>query len=154
MKKYLKTLIMALIIGFFLSNFFINQYKDYNGIKTVGLSTNLYFIQYGVYSSKELMEQNTIQLENYVYNLKDGMFYVYVGITKNKDNANKIINYYKELGYDTILKEFYINNKDFLELIDNYDNILNSTNDKVTESSIINQILIKYEEVVLSGSQN
>ena len=38
------------------------------------------------------------------------MFYVYVGITKNKDNANKIINYYKELGYDTILKEFYINN--------------------------------------------
>ena len=85
MKKYLKTLIMALIIGFFLSNFFINQYKDYNGIKTVGLSTNLYFIQYGVYSSKELMEQNTIQLENYVYNLKDGMFYVYVGITKNKN---------------------------------------------------------------------
>jgi hypothetical protein len=63
------------------------------------------------------MEKETIALENYVYNISEDMYYVYVGITKNKENANKIVNHYKDLGYETIIKEYEINNSKFLIIL-------------------------------------
>ena len=151
MKKYLFTFLIALIIGFFLSNFFLQQYDDFDGIKVSGTGESLYFIQYGVFSSLESLEEKTISLQNYVYNKQDNLYYVYVGITKEKDNAEKIVNYYKKLGYDAIIKEFEITNQKFLDLLVNYDEILKNTEDETVISSIISQVLIKYEEVVISG---
>ena len=151
MKKYLFTFLLALIIGFFLSNFFLRQYKDFDGIKVYGLGENLYFIQFGVFSNLESLEENTISLQNYVYNKQDDLYYVYVGITKLEENAKKLVNYYKSLGYDVIIKEFEINNKNFIELLVNYDEILKNTDDKAAISSVVNQVLMKYEEVVISG---
>jgi len=151
MKKYLLTFIIALIIGFFLSTFFLRQYDNFNGIKVSSTGENLYFVQYGVFSSLESLEENTISLQNYVYNKQDNLYYVYVGITKIEENAKKIVNYYKNLGYDAIIKEFGITNKDFLELLVNYDEILKNTDDETAIASIVNQVLMKYEEVVISG---
>lgn len=151
MKKYLLTFLIALIVGFFLSNFFLKQYDDFDGIKVSGTGENLYFIQYGVFSSLESLEENTISLQNYVYNKQDNLYYVYVGITKLEENAEKIVNYYKKLGYDAIIKEYGITNNEFLELLVNYDTVLKNTDDETAVSSIINQVLIKYEEVVISG---
>ncbi len=144
----------ALIIGFFLANYFIKQYKDYEGIKVSSIGEELYFIQYGVFSNAESMEENTISLPSYVYNIEDDLYYVYVGITKSKTNADKIKEYYKNLGYETVIKNYTITNEAFLSSLDNYDNVLSNTNDKTAISSIINQILIKYEEVVINGSKN
>ena len=151
MKKYLLTFIIALVIGFFLSNFFLKQYDDFEGIKVSNKGETLYFIQYGVFSTLESLEENTISLQNYVYNKQDNLYYVYVGITKIEENAKKIVNYYKNLGYDAIIKEFGITNKDFLELLVNYDEILKNTDDETAIASIVNQVLMKYEEVVISG---
>ena len=151
MKKYLLTFIIALVIGFFLSNFFLKQYDDFEGIKVVNKGENLYFVQYGVFSTLESLEENTIALQNYVYNKQDNLYYVYVGITKLKDNAEKIVNYYKNIGNETIIKEYDITNKSFLELLENYDTVLKNTNDETAIASIINQVLVKYEEVVISG---
>lgn len=154
MKKYMVTFLSALIIGFFLANFFINQYDDYKGIKVNSMGEELYFIQYGVYSSVDSMEENTISLQNYVYNIDEKLYYVYVGITKSEKNANKIVNYYKDLGYDTIIKKFAISSENFINLLINYDDVLNNTNDKTAIASVINQVLMKYEEVVINGSND
>ena len=151
MKKYLLTFLIAIVIGFFLSNFFLRQYNDFNGIKVSGIGEELYFIQYGVFSNLESLEENTIELQNYVYTKQDNLYYVYVGITSIEENAKKIVELYKSLGYDTIIKRFSITNKDFLELLVNYDEVLKSTSDNTAISSIINQVLTKYEEVVISG---
>ena len=151
MKKYLLTFLIALIIGFFLSNFFLKQYDDYSGIKVSGTGENLFFVQFGVFSSLESLEENTLSLQNYVYIIQDNLYYVYVGITKLEENAEKIVNHYKNLGHEPIIKEFQIGNKKFLELLINYDNVLKNTDDDTVISSIINQVLIKYEEVVISG---
>ena len=152
MKKYLLTFLVALVIGFFLSEFFIRQYRDYNGIKVSNVGDSFYFIQYGVFSSEDSMEENTISLENYVYNIQDNMYYVYVGITKKKENADKIVSHYKSLGYDAIIKEYQLNHEEFSNLINNYDEVLSVTNDPIAISSVINQVLTKYEEVVINGS--
>lgn len=154
MKKYMLTFLSALIIGFFLANFFIKQYDDYKGIKVNSMGEELYFIQYGVYSSVDSMEENTISLQNYVYNIDEKLYYVYVGITKNEENAKKIVNYYKELGYDTIIKKFSITSENFINLLNNYDEVLGNTKDKTAIASVINQVLMKYEEVVINGSND
>ena len=151
MKKYLFTFLLAMVIGFFLSSFFIRQYDSYTGIKVTGIGNSLYFVQYGVFSSVESMEKETISLENYVYNIIEDKYYVYVGITGKEENSNKIVNYYKNLGYNTIIKKYEILNNKFLEELENYDNILLNTSDKTVIASLINQILIKYEEVVIGG---
>ena len=151
MKKYLFTFLTAMVIGFFLSNFFIKQYDNYVGIKVTGKGEELYFIQYGVFSSLESMEKETISLENYVYNINENMYHVYVGITGKSENANKIVNYYKSLGYETIIKKYSIANSKFLEELINYDNILLNTDDTTVIASLISQILSKYEEVVIGG---
>lgn len=154
MKKYMVTFLSALIIGFFLASFFIKQYKSNTGIKVSLNTKELYFVQYGIFSSKESMEENTISLQNYVYNITDDLYYVYVGITADKNNAEKIVEYYKKLNYETIIKTFNIQNKEFLKLLDNYDKVLNNTDDDTVIASILNQILMKYEEVVINGSKD
>lgn len=155
MKRYLLTFVLALIIGFFLCNFFLNQYSDYNGISDIKVSNvgeNIYFVQYGVFSTLDSLENNTINLQNYVYNKENNLYHVYVGITKLKSNAEKILEHYKKEGYDLIIKEYSITNSKFLELLNNYDEILKNTTDDIAISSVINQVLIKYEEVVINGS--
>ena len=151
MKKYLIAFLGALVIGFFLSSFFINQYDNYIGIKVSKIGEELYFIQYGVFSSIESMEKETITLENYVYNINEGKYYVYVGITHSGDNANKIVAYYNDLGYETIIKKYPVTNNKFVNELINYDNLLLNTDDKSAISSIISEVLIKYEEVVING---
>ena len=152
MKQYILTFVVALIIGFFLCNFFIKQYNDYNGIKVVNSGYELYFIEYGIYDSVSDMEKNTINLENYIYNEIDNKYYVYIGITLDKDNANKIVDHFKTLGYDTIIKKFSITSKEFIEIIKNYDALIKNITDVTAFSSLISQVLTKYEEVVINGS--
>ena len=93
------------------------------------------------------MEKNTLSLVNFVYNVIDDKYYVYIGITKEHDNLIKLNNYYSSLGYQTITEEFLITNKEFLDELVNFDSILANTNDEVVISSISSLILEKYEEI-------
>ena len=154
MKKYILSFLIALTIGFFLCKFFLNQYNDYTSITVSNMGDILYFIQYGVYSDYESMEENTINLQNYVYNIDDDKYYVYIGITQDEDNKNKIVNYYSSIGYETIVKEYQIKNEKFINELVNFDNVLRTTTDETAISSLINQVLIKYEEVAINGSND
>lgn len=154
MKKYFLTISISVIIGFFLSIFLLNQYKDYNGIKVYNEGEEYIFLELGTYNSSEEMEKNAINLENYVYRKDNNKYYMYVGITKNKDNATKMKKYYESKSLNVEEKIFYISNKKFNESIENLDNILVNSNDEVVINEIINQGLNKYEEIILNGSKN
>lgn len=154
MKKYFLTISISLIIGFFLSFFLLNQYKDYNGIAVYNEGEEYIFLELGTYNSSEEMEKNAINLENYVYRKDNNKYYMYVGITKNKDNATKMKKYYESKNLNVEEKTFYISNKKFNESIENLDNILVNSNDEVVINEIINQGLNKYEEIILNGSKN
>ena len=71
MKKYFLTVLVSLVIGFFLAYFLLTQYKDFKGITVSSNGDEYYFLLLGKYSSKEEMEEAGINLENYVYR-KDG----------------------------------------------------------------------------------
>ena len=154
MKKYLLTIIISLLVGFLLSNFLLKQYDDYKGITVYKEGEMLYFIEYGVFNDYNEMDKNTINLENYIYQINNNKYYVYIGITKSNEVLDKINNYFKSLGYDIQTKEFYITNNKFVSAIENYDAVLLLTDDKVVMGEVISQGLNSYEEVVINESKN
>ena len=123
MKKYFLSIFIALIVGFFLAKTFLE------------------------------MEKKTLSLTNYIYRENNGQYDVYIGITKDADNLIKMNNYFSSIGYHTITEEFLVTNPTFLKSLQNYDMILQGTDDGVVISSISSQILEKYEEYV-NGSED
>lgn len=135
--------------------FMFNQYDSYDGLKTVMTTGDkIYLIQQGVYSSNESMEKNTTAFEHYIYTFQDDKYYVYVGATKELENLEKLKGYYKELGYDIYVKETMTTNKEFLDILENYDAMLMQTTDKELINSICGQVLNKYGELVDGEYQN
>ena len=151
MKKYILLTILAISIGFFMGKLFLEQYDNYEGIKLTSSNGEiLYFIKYGEYNSADEMEQGTLNLENYIYNVINNRYYVYVGITNDKDNLVKLHDYFSKKGFNVLTEEFLITNKKFLEVLKNYDDIIKTTDDEVVLSSICSQVLSKYEEIVVN----
>lgn len=154
MKKYLLIIFISLLVGFLLSFFLLKQYDGYKGLTVYNEGSMLYFIEYGVFDDFNDMEKNTINLENYIYQLDNNKYYVYIGITKDTKVLDKIINYYQNIGYNVKTKEFYITNNDFVNSIDNYDAVLLLTDDNVVIGEVISQGLNTYEEVVINETKN
>ena len=154
MKKYLLTIIISLVVGFLLSNYLLKQYDDYKGIKVYKEGRKLYFIEYGIFDNYNQMEANTINLENYIYQINNDKYHVYIGITENNEVLNKIINYFNKIGYKTTIQEFYISNERFIKAIENNDEVLLLTNDDVVIGEVVSQGLTTYEEVVINENKN
>ena len=125
--------------------------KQYEGMHSLAVSSNaegLYYIQRGVYSDIENMENNMKEFTDYIYNVEDNEYHTYIGITTSKENALKIQNYYKSIGYETVLVEKITDNKEFTDILKQYDELLNKTEDNESIKVICNQVLAKYEELV------
>lgn len=154
MKKYVFSILIALLVGFFLAKTFLEQYDSYQGIRfTSNTGETLYFIKFNSYETEEEMEKATVSLTNYIYDKQKDYYDVYIGITGSSENLIKINNYFSSLGYTTFTEEFLVTNEEFLKELKNYDSILNSTEDTVVIASINSQILEKYEELT-HGSED
>ena len=94
------------------------------------------------------MQEGMKDFTHYIYNVEDNQYYAYIGITTNKENALKIQNYYKSIGYDTFLKDKITDNDDFINVLRQYDELLSKTDDTESIKVIFNKVLSKYEELV------
>ena len=148
MKKYLFPIFVSLILGTFMAYFIIRQYEDMPALAVSSEAETLYYIQRGVYTDMNGMTDSMKDFTHYIYNVEDNQYYAYIGITTSKENALKIQNYYKSLGYDTFLKGKITDNDDFISILKQYDELLSKTDDNESIKVICNQVLAKYEELV------
>lgn len=147
MKKIIVPLISSLLIGSFLGLIIFKQYKSTS--ESVFLeATTIYFLQQGVYSSKENMEKYTANLDSYIYTIEDNQYKVFVSINTIKDNASKIKEIYNNKGIDIYIKEGKIEDKAFIEKLKQYDELIKVSDDEDTTMEIVKQILSEYELVV------
>lgn len=150
MKKLLLTMLISGLISFLFGNYVFNVYKNNieEAIKSASsLYETVYFMQYGSYKNKNDATSN--KLDNYLLTVEDGFYKVYIGITKNKENADIIEGIYKEMGNDIYIKEKRIDNLEFLEILSSYDGLLNTKSNE--EILGIQKIIIeKYKELVLN----
>lgn len=141
--------IFCIAIGVYLGNFMLSQYKKTDDTASADKKIQtVYFFEQGVYSSKEEMEKNTSSISYYIYNEQNGKYYVYIGMTAKEANKEKLNNYFKGLGYAVTIKTYDIYNEAFLEILMQYDLMLEQTEGD-TIGAIESQVLGKYEELVI-----
>lgn len=149
-KKSVVYVLLSILVGFCIGKYIYNGYtSEAKGVfnETNGKS-DIYLVQYGVYSSNDLMVQNTKKLKNYFYYVDDNKYYVLIGITKNKDLREKIVSA-QGITDEVYMKKISIDNVTFLESLNQYDNLVLETDNKSTILTAEKQILSKYEELVL-----
>lgn len=147
--KNIFPVVLCILVGFFMGIFMFKQYKlDTDPVSLTG--ENLYFLQTGVYSSLESMKEAMSNTSYYIYTKDNNMYYSYIGITKNKNNLDKLKGYYKQAGYDIYVREIFVSDISFLTVLEQYDNLLLETTDTKIIKSIENQVLSKYEELIIN----
>ena len=146
--KNIFPVVICILIGFFMGNYMFHEY-NINTDKVSLTGENLYFIQAGVFSSEEKMKEEMASFSYYIYTKENNMYYAYIGIVKNEKNLEKLKGFYKQEGYDIYERQIFVSNIAFLTVLDQYEELLKSTDDKKVAQSIENQVLSKYEELVL-----
>jgi len=150
MKKYIAPVLCSVCLGFFMGFFLCNQYDTKVEIKTIfSQSETFYFLQSGVYSSLESMQQSVGKLTNYIYTEQDGKYYVYVGITSTEENMLKIKGIYEQLGYSIYSKQVDVSSKEFSNFVKECDEMLKQTTESEAVLKIEQEILASYEKMVI-----
>jgi len=141
-----KNVIIVIILGI-LSGYLFGHliYRSYDGIEYLSEDGNIYFVQYGVYTSNEAALENAIYLDNYIIDELDEKYYVYLGITTTYNAALKIQNIYKEKDIHTYIRSDYVNNFEVLNILKEYDEKLNNLETEEEIQSVIKEIFRNQE---------
>ena len=89
----------------------------------------LYFIQIAAYKNTANVSKITKELDSYiVIKEEDNLYHIYIAITKNKKNLEKIKEFYIKKGNNIYVREKKVSCKNFLNQIDNYELLLENSN--------------------------
>lgn len=157
MKKYIAPIVVSIVIGFMMGLFMWKQYDKKESVKPVFNATTsvpLYFLQQGVYSSKDNMQNGVTKLNHYIYTEEGGKFYVYVAIVKGEANMNKLKGIYESLGYTIYSKQINIDNDNFTSFVAECEQLIEKSNDTNALLKVEEQVLAKYEELVIRGRKD
>lgn len=150
MKKFFITVILAILIGVVFGKLMFDQYD--HKLKEVFKETEkVYFLQQGVYSNLENVTKNITKVSHYVVEKDDLYYRVYVGITKNEKNINKIREILIGDGNDIYVRELNLNQTPFLDVLNQYDLLLEHVTKKEEILQIQKQVLNQYKELILDG---
>lgn len=147
MKKTLIIGIAFLIVGIFVGNYIYNNNTE-KLESTFASGKNYYFIQEGVYSSKEIMEESIKDINIKVVDFENNKYYVYLGITRDYEIAEKIKNLYSKDGYTLYIKERTITNEEFYNNVSQFDLLIKNAETKDEILTIEEVVLANYEEIL------
>lgn len=147
MKKTIIVSFVSIILGALSAMILNSTYKE-KIINTFSEGKTYYFIQEGVYSSKEIMSENTKDILVKTVDTLNDKQYVYLGITRDNNNAKKIKDIYEKKGYQIYIKEQNLSNEEFYNNVTQFDILVNST-DKESEILTIEEVVLaNYEELI------
>lgn len=146
MKKIIILSTIFLIIGIILGTKIYSATTSIENVFSEG--TTYYFLQEGVYSSETIMKENTDNIKIKLVDYQDNKYYVYLGITKDEKNAQKIKNIYTQKGYDIYIKEQKLANEELSNNITQFDLLINNTKDEEEILTITEVVLANYEEII------
>ncbi len=140
--KFLVPIVLSIVVGFLIGKVFFNDYNE-NSLSVFEEGEKVYFVQMGVYSSLEALKSNVKNYKDHLYLEEEDGYHLYVGITKNKKTAENIKVYYESLANNIYIKEKYVSNYSFLNILTEYD--------KITSIASNGEDLIGIEKIVISN---
>ena len=133
------------LTGAILGNLFYRKYEEEQNLDK---DYNSYLLQLGVYDSKDEID---LDMDNYLVIEKNNKYYVYLGISSNKNNATKLQEVFKENNVEVSIKKTIIDDIEFMSNLEQFDILLDSVTTSEDILSINEVILSSYEEMVLNS---
>ncbi len=143
-------MIIAILIGAVLGNFLFEQYKLES--KSVIREVNsTYFLMEGSYSTEDQANKAVTDnnIKTYLIVKEDANYIVYLAITKDNDNLDKLKKLYNDLGINCSIKKMSASNEEFLAMLEQMDILLNKTSSNDEILAINEVVLANYQEFVL-----
>lgn len=144
-KNFVIPLVISIVLGFISAQIVYSTYRK----NLENTDYNVYLIQAGSYNNKDDLEKDFSLDDEYIILEEDDVYNVYVGMTTDLINANKIKNLYSNKNYDTYIKPTVVNNIEFVSNLEQYDILMSEVDDEENIISINDVILSSYEEMVL-----
>lgn len=136
-----KNIIIVIAFGV-LTGFLFGKliYQNYDGMEYLNEDGNIYYVQYGVYTSNEAALSNARNLDNYVIKELDDKYYVYLGITTSYNTALKIQSLYEEKDIHTYIRSDYVENSETLMKLKEYDSKIDTLENEDEIKAVIQEI--------------
>lgn len=144
MKKFLITIVIALIIGAGLGIYSYAKFQKDDPLPVIKKSNNVYAIQVGVFDNFE-NASNLASKYGAIVILDNNKYRVYLAIVSK--SLNVIKNYYDEQGIAYYIRNIDVNDEFYNTLLD-YETVLLETN-KENYNEILKKILKEYEKLNL-----
>ena len=125
-KNVIIVICLGIIIGYVFGNIIFNNYEGKEYIESDG---NIYYVQYGVYTTEEAAKENSQKLDNYKIVELDDKYYIYLGVTTSYNTALQIQNFYKEKNIYTYIRSDYVNNSETLDILKQFDSKIKDEED-------------------------
>lgn len=149
MKKNVICAVVALLLGAILGKLTFDQYQNLEVQTVANINDSVYAVKYGTYQSEDEMAKKVTKAERYIFINKNGKISTYVGISTSEKNANKIKKIYDAKGLDLKVEKIKIDNDEFIQNLNEYEKLLDATDDEKSLLIIQNQILSCYEQLVI-----
>lgn len=145
MKKTMLLAVIFVVLGAVCGNYLYKKAPD--TVSVFQTNQTFYFLQEGIYSSKDIMQENVGDLTNKLVVLEDNKYYVYVGITMDQDNANKIKKIYENMGYQIYIKKMTLDNEEFASNVSQFDLLVQESDTDEDVLTVEEVVLANYEQI-------
>ena len=145
MKKTMLLAVIFVVLGAVCGNYLYKKAPD--TVSVFQTNQTFYFLQEGIYSSKDIMQENVGDLTNKLVVLEDNKYYVYVGITMDQNNANKIKKIYENMGYQIYIKKMTLDNEEFASNVSQFDLLVQESDTDEDVLTVEEVVLANYEQI-------
>lgn len=146
-KNFWIPLIVAIALGFVSAQIVYSTYRD----NLSSSNYNAYLLQIASFENFDSINSDMKDNADYLIINENNVYNVYVGITTNLDNANKIKNIYEKKDMEIYIKPTIINNIEFVSNLEQYDLLISEVDNEENLISISDVVLSSYEEIVLGN---
>ena len=144
-KGFFVSAIVVMLLGVISANIL---YRKTNGLDKSKNYT--YLLELGTYDNKENLFDDTKDINDILVLKENDKYQAVVGISKSKNNLEKISKLYTNMGYNMFIKPANISNKAFLTNLEQFDKLLNEAKRDDEVKTINSVILSSYEEFILN----
>ncbi len=144
-KNFWIPLTIAIVLGFVSAQIVYSTYRN----NLSSSSYNAYLLQIASFENVDSISSDMKNNTDYLIVNENNMYNVYVGITTDLSNANKIKNIYEKKDIEVYIKPTVINNIEFVSNLEQYDLLISEVENEDNLISISDVVLSSYEEIVL-----
>lgn len=146
-KNFWIPLTVAIVLGFVSAQIVYSTYRN----NLSSSSYNAYLLQIASFENVDSINSDMKDNADYLIVNENNIYNVYVGITTDLSNANKIKNIYEKKDIEVYIKPTVINNIEFVSNLEQYDLLISEVENEDNLISISDVVLSSYEEIVLGN---